>query len=74
MVVSRSGRLPPGQSWNRLKNGSVFRPEQDFVDAHRILPIGTRLLLADPQDPRRRVVVDVLCSRSRSGHFDGCRS
>ncbi|MFS8859747.1 septal ring lytic transglycosylase RlpA family protein [Synechococcus sp. B60.1] len=60
MVVSHYGQLPPGQSWNRLKDGSVFRPEQDFVAAHRTLPIGTRLLLTNPEDPRRRVVVDVL--------------
>ncbi|MEN9221232.1 MAG: septal ring lytic transglycosylase RlpA family protein [Thermostichus sp. BF3_bins_97] len=60
MVVSHYGQLPPGQSWNRLKDGSVFRPEQDFVAAHRTLPIGTRLLLTNPEQPEQKVVVDVL--------------
>lgn len=60
MIVSHYGELPAHQRWNRLQDGSDFRPFEDFVAAHRSLPIGTRLLLTHAENPRRSIVVTVL--------------
>lgn len=60
MVVSHYGELPAHQSWNVLQDGTTFRPFEDFVAAHRSLPIGTRLVLTHPENPRRSIVVTVL--------------
>jgi len=60
MVAGYFGELPPGQSWNRLKDGSVYNHEVDLIAAHRTLPIGTRLRLTNPKDPARTVDVTVL--------------
>jgi len=49
-----------GVNWGPLKDGSAFRPNQDFVAAHRTLPIGTRLVLTNLDNPRRSIVVSVL--------------
>ncbi len=60
MTVSHYGELPAHQQWNPLQDGSDFRPFEDFVAAHRSLPIGTRLLLTHAENPRRSIVVTVL--------------
>lgn len=60
LVAGYFGELPPGQSWNRLKDGSVYNPDVDLIAAHRTLPIGTRLRLTNPKDPARSVDVTVL--------------
>lgn len=60
MVVGYFGELPPGQNWNRLKDGSIYHHETDLIAAHRTLPIGTRLRLTTLQEPMRSVEVTVL--------------
>ena len=60
MVVSHYGELPPHQEWNALQDGSTFRPFEDFIAAHRSLPIGTRLVLTNTENPHRSIVVTVL--------------
>ncbi|NJO85985.1 MAG: hypothetical protein HC818_04790 [Synechococcaceae cyanobacterium RM1_1_27] len=60
MVVSHYGELPPHQEWNVLQDGSTFRPFEDFIAAHRSLPIGTRLVLTNTDNPHRSIVVTVL--------------
>lgn len=61
MVVGYFGELPPGQSWNRLKDDSTYEHEVDMIAAHRTLPIGTRLRLTHQGSSAvRSVVVTVL--------------
>ncbi len=60
MVVGYFGELPPGQSWNRLKDGSTYQHEVDMIAAHRTFPLGTRLRLTHPDQPTQSVEVTVL--------------